>query len=91
MTFWREGSDQLTNVAEIRKVWNENSERMAEPFRSALLSLPNDAVIWCDRLSQWPTVAWDNKQGSVTLAGDAAHPMTYRKQHTTLHHNPRLS
>lgn len=82
MTFWREGTDQLTSAAEIRKAWDENSEKLAEPFRSALLSLPYDALIWCERLSQWPTVAWDNKQGSVTLAGDAAHPMTYRKQHT---------
>lgn len=92
MTFWREGSDQLTNAAEIRKAWNENSEKMAEPFRSALLSLPDDAVIWCERLSQWPTIGWDNKQGSVTLAGDAAHPMTYRKQRTSPRHRqfPRL-
>ena len=82
ITFWREGSDQLTSAAEIRKVWNEKSEMMAEPFRSALLSLPEDAIIWSERLSQWPTIAWDNKQGSVTLAGDAAHPMTYRKQYT---------
>lgn len=79
MTFWREGTDQLTSAAEIRKAWDENSEKLAEPFRSALLSLPYDALIWCERLSQWPTVAWDNKQGSVTLAGDAAHPMTYHR------------
>ena len=79
ITFWREGSDQLTDAAEIRKAWIENSENLAEPFRSALLSLPADAVIWCERLAQWPTAAWDNKRASVTLAGDAAHPMTYRK------------
>lgn len=69
----------MTDPAEIRKAWNEKSEQTAEPFRSALLSLPDDAVIWSERLAQWPTVAWDNKQGTVTLAGDAAHPMTYRK------------
>ena len=69
----------MTDPAEIRKAWNEKSETLTEPFRSALLSLPDDAVIWCERLSQWPTIAWDNKKGSVTLAGDAAHPMTYRK------------
>lgn len=75
----------MTDPAEVRKAWNEKSETLTEPFRSALLSLPDDAVIWCERLSQWPTVEWDNKQGSVTLAGDAAHPMTYRK------HDPALS
>ena len=79
ITFRSEGSHQMTDPAEIRKAWNEKSETLTEPFRSALLSLPDDAVIWCQRLSQWPTIGWDNKQGSVTLAGDAAHPMTYRK------------
>ena len=79
ITFRSEGSDPLTDPAEIRKAWNEKSETLTEPFRSALLSLPDDAVIWCERLSQWPTIEWDNKNGSVTLAGDAAHPMTYRK------------
>lgn len=80
MTFRHEGGhDGLTNPAEIRSVWDQYAEKFAEPFRSALLSLPQDAVIWRERLSQWPTVAWDNHQGSVTLAGDAAHPMTYRK------------
>ena len=80
MTFRHEGGhDGLTNPADIRSVWDQYAEKVAEPFRSALLSLPQDAVIWRERLSQWPTVAWDNNQGSVTLAGDAAHPMTYRK------------
>lgn len=79
ITFRSEGSDRMTDPAEVRKAWNEKSETLTEPFRSALLSLPDDAVIWCERLSQWPTIEWDNKHGSVTLAGDAAHPMTYRK------------
>lgn len=33
---------------------------------------------------KWPTVAWDNKQGSVTLAGGAANPMTFSKPTTLL-------
>ena len=80
ITFRREGGyDGLTTPGEIRSVWNQYAEICAEPFRSALLSLPQDSVISCERLSQWPTVVWDRNQGSVTLAGDAAHPMTYRK------------
>lgn len=79
ITFWREGGDQLTDVAAIRKAWIEVGGMLAEPFRSALLALPDDEVIWCERVAQWPTVKWDNKGGSVTLAGDAAHPMTYRE------------
>lgn len=70
------GNDGLTTPAEIRSVWDQYAKNLADPFRSMMLSLPQDAVIWCERLSIWPTVAWDNKQGTVTLAGDAAHPMT---------------
>lgn len=65
-------------------MWNEYAELFAEPFRSAFLSLPGDAVLWCERLAQWPTVEWDGRGGTVTLAGDAAHPMTYRKLVATL-------
>ena len=90
MTFRRDqGYDILTNPAEIRGLWNQFGEMLAEPFRSALLSIPPETVIWCERLSQWPTVAWGQNQGTVTLAGDAAHPMTYRKL-TALLHVPRI-
>lgn len=80
MTIRREGNfDGFATPAEIRSVWDEYADIVAEPFRSALSSLPRDAHIWRERLSQWPTVAWEENQGPVTLAGDAAHPMTYRK------------
>ena len=73
------GREGLTTPAEIRSVWDQYAEKFAEPFRSAMLSLPRDAAIWCERLAQWPTVRWEKSGGLVTLAGDAAHPMTYRK------------
>lgn len=79
LTIRREGDYEfLATPAEIRRVWDQYAESFAEPFRSALLSLPGDAVIWCERLAHWPTVQWENRGGRVTLAGDAAHPMTYR-------------
>lgn len=85
LTVRREGGyEGLSTPAEIRSVWNEYAESFAEPFRSAFLSLPGDAVLWCERLAQWPTVEWDGRKGTVTLAGDAAHPMTYRKLVTAL-------
>lgn len=64
---------------EIRKNWIFHAEKLAEPFRSAYLEIAPTATIWCDRLAEWRTQAWDNRNGRVTLAGDAAHPMTYRK------------
>ena len=63
----------------IRQAWNDRAETIAEPFRSAYLSIDPSATIWCDRLAEWPTVPWNNRNGRITMAGDAAHPMTYRK------------
>ena len=49
-----------------------------EPFRTIIQSIPEDTHCWHGRLSYWPTEKWDNRNGTVTLVGDAAHPMTYR-------------
>ncbi len=73
------GEGNINGSEAIRSAWNERSEKLFEPFRSVFLSLPEEATIYCNRLAQWPTVAWNNHNGSITLAGDAAHPMTYRK------------
>ncbi|KAI4146508.1 MAG: hypothetical protein LQ341_002060 [Variospora aurantia] len=63
----------------IRQNWLSRSEKLAEPYRSAYLAIAPTAKIWCDRLAQWPTERWDNRNGRVTLVGDAAHPMTYHR------------
>lgn len=63
----------------IRTNWLFWAEKLAEPFRSAYLAIAPTATIWCDRLAEWPTEPWDNRGGRVTLAGDAAHPMTYHR------------
>lgn len=63
----------------IRQDWVFWAEQLAEPFRSAYMSIAPSATIWCDRLAEWRTESWNNRNGQVTLAGDAAHPMTYRK------------
>ena len=64
---------------EIRQKWTDWAEKLAEPFRSAYLAIAPSATFWCDRLAEWRTTPWDNRNGRVTLAEDAAHPMTYRK------------
>ncbi|KAL8800986.1 MAG: hypothetical protein Q9182_004778 [Xanthomendoza sp. 2 TL-2023] len=63
----------------IRKNWVYWSEKLAEPYRSAYLAIAPHATIWCDRLAEWRTKPWDNRNGRVTMAGDAAHPMTYHR------------
>ena len=49
----------------------------AEPYKSAVAWLPDDIVIKADQLRIWHPKPWDNRHGSVTLAGDAAHSMTF--------------
>ena len=57
----------------------QKASRFAEPFRSVFESLPTGSKIWHSRLSYWETQPWDNRNGTLTLVGDAAHPMTFRK------------
>lgn len=40
---------------------------------------PWEVVIPSDRVSVWVPVPWDNHRGHVTLAGDAAHAMTFHR------------
>lgn len=77
---WRHPVDQVVpDVPKIAKLWDSFSRKLAEPIRAAFLAAPDQSPFYCDRVTQWPSVAWDNRQGKITLAGDAAHPMTFRK------------
>ncbi|KAK4182708.1 hypothetical protein QBC35DRAFT_444706 [Podospora australis] len=53
-------------------------EHLASPFKEAIQGIPEGTKAWHGRLCYWPTKPWDNLGGRVTLAGDAAHPMTFR-------------
>jgi 2-polyprenyl-6-methoxyphenol hydroxylase-like FAD-dependent oxidoreductase len=49
----------------------------AEPLRSIVAGIPDDLELTTPlRLSDFPTIAWDNQDGRVTLAGDSCHAMT---------------
>jgi 2-polyprenyl-6-methoxyphenol hydroxylase-like FAD-dependent oxidoreductase len=51
----------------------------AEPWRSAGAAVSEDTFIPLDHGTYWDrSQKWDNRQGRMTLAGDAAHPMTPR-------------
>jgi 2-polyprenyl-6-methoxyphenol hydroxylase-like FAD-dependent oxidoreductase len=53
---------------------------MAQPFekrlKKAIEDIPDDAEVLEIKLQDWPTKKWDNRNGTVTLVGDAAHAMT---------------
>ncbi|KAF5373069.1 hypothetical protein D9758_001504 [Tetrapyrgos nigripes] len=73
------GVNNLSTRPDIVQDMKRRTEAFAEPFRSFFQAVPNDALAWHNRLSNWPTEKWDNKNGRVTLAGDAAHPMTFHR------------
>lgn len=58
--------------------------RFADPRRSLFEWVPDDiTTAWYAELSHWdpalPEHKWDSQGGLITLAGDAAHPMTFQR------------
>ncbi|KAI9845094.1 MAG: hypothetical protein M1837_005098 [Sclerophora amabilis] len=54
-------------------------KEFSEPFNTIYQSIPDGTPCWHNRLSSWSTEPWDNRNSTVTLAGDAAHPMTFHR------------
>lgn len=53
------------------------AKEFAEPLRSIVMDIPDDLSATTPlRLGDFPCRDWDNRNGRVTLAGDAAHAMT---------------
>ena len=57
----------------------ERGKEFGYPFNEAFAAIPKGTKVWHNRLRYWPTKPWNSRGGLVTLAGDAAHPMTFRK------------
>ncbi|KAJ5415585.1 hypothetical protein N7465_004280 [Penicillium sp. CMV-2018d] len=61
----------------------ELARRFVDPWRSVFEWMSPDQEVWYSKLRNWdPSLLehrWDNRQGRVTLAGDAAHPMTFQR------------
>lgn len=56
------------------------AEQWAEPWKSAGLWVKEGTKIPLDSGTYWERAApWDNRDGKMTLCGDAAHPMTPRE------------
>src|SRR5438552_11379856 len=76
-SWFSEGETNLSGSVIVQDM-KERAKLLAEPFCSIFQNIPEDTKAWHSRLSYWPTQSWDNHNATVTLAGDAAHPMTFR-------------
>jgi 2-polyprenyl-6-methoxyphenol hydroxylase-like FAD-dependent oxidoreductase len=55
------------------------AEPVADPFKAMIRGIPRGTKTWYSkRMTYWPTRPWDSRGGRVTLAGDAAHALTFR-------------
>ncbi|TAQ87030.1 hypothetical protein B7494_g4654 [Chlorociboria aeruginascens] len=60
------------------ETWYKKGRDFGPPFDEAFASMDPKSTIWHNRLGYWPTKSW-NGRGQITLAGDAAHPMTFHR------------
>ncbi|PCG97054.1 Monooxygenase, FAD-binding [Penicillium occitanis (nom. inval.)] len=70
-----DGQGSASLLSDLRKRMYD----WADPFKTVVEKLPDDIFIRQDQLRIWHTKAWDNRQGRVTLVGDAAHSMTFHR------------
>ncbi|KAH7069994.1 hypothetical protein BKA63DRAFT_92978 [Paraphoma chrysanthemicola] len=70
-------SFDLTTPPGRMSFFKHRAEEWAEPWRSAGRAIAADTHLPLDKSTYWANCAeWDNRAGRMTLAGDAAHPMT---------------
>jgi 2-polyprenyl-6-methoxyphenol hydroxylase-like FAD-dependent oxidoreductase len=61
--------------ANTLQTMKQRGARLAEPFRSAVLWIPDTVQVKNNNITAWVTQPWDTHDGGVALAGDACHAM----------------
>ncbi|KAK3681666.1 hypothetical protein B0T22DRAFT_522863 [Podospora appendiculata] len=78
---WLGEVDNSLGYKERLALIKERAAGLGEPAHSAFMWVPDDTEVHKADISYWITQPWDNRQGRLTLVGDAAHPMPpYRGQ-----------
>lgn len=57
----------------------QRAEVFGDRIKFMWQSIPEGTPCWHNRLSYWVPEPWDNHNGTITIAGDAAHPMTFHR------------
>ncbi|KAK0631243.1 hypothetical protein B0T14DRAFT_559063 [Immersiella caudata] len=80
---WRSDQDTsatLKTYDQVHKDMITRVQELASPFKDAIATFkPDGARCWHARMTYWSTKPWDSRGGKVTLAGDAAHAMTFHR------------
>ncbi len=63
----------------LLEVFKQKGRPFFPRMRDMVDSLPDDTVVTSVNLVDWPSVEWDNWNGTATLLGDAAHCMVICK------------
>ena len=72
-------SSRLDSSPKILADMKRRADQFGPRLRSILQAIPEDTQCWHKGLSYWIPEPWDNRNGTVTLGGDAAHSMTFRE------------
>ncbi|KAK4444712.1 FAD/NAD(P)-binding domain-containing protein [Podospora aff. communis PSN243] len=77
---YEDTSAKLKTYDQIHKDMVSRVQDLAYPFKDAITTFkPDGDRCWHARMTYWPTKPWDSRGGKVTLAGDAAHAMTFHR------------
>lgn len=74
MAWFAEDGVPVTDKERLELI-RKKAQTLAEPVRSAFSWIPDDTRVNKADISYWISEPWDNRQGRITLVGDAAHPM----------------
>ncbi|KAL2867223.1 FAD-dependent oxidoreductase [Aspergillus lucknowensis] len=78
----QKATSSWTNAQRLKQV-KEFATKFTDPWKSAFAWIPDDHEVWYMSLTDFDPGAeghrWDSHDGRVTLAGDAAHAMTYQR------------
>jgi 2-polyprenyl-6-methoxyphenol hydroxylase-like FAD-dependent oxidoreductase len=81
MPSWLGERDTSLSNADRLEILRAKSSSFGEPFKSLFDWIPEDADIGDATIATWTPIPWDNKHGTLTIAGDAAHPVPPRMYH----------